>query len=138
MSSIIQQTKATLTVKIVERKDPRFWQRRIQKVAIVLSMKNLIPHLTDVKVVMERDWWSGKWYITKDLHQWNNEHVGVWEKTYPEIKHTDEEFRKLFLSTLGNNKADGEELTPERTIARLIGGIVPWKKATWKELNILK
>jgi len=58
--------------------------------------------------------------------------------TILEIKHTDEEFRKLFLSTLGNNKADGEELTPERTIARLIGGIVPWKKAAWKDIHILK
>jgi len=132
----VQQTKATLTVKVITRDDPHFWQSRVKKVAIVLSMRNIVPNLTDTKVVME--WTKGGWAITKDLHQWNQQNSGSWDKVYSEIKHTDNELRDIFLTILGNTHFRGVKLTPERAIARLIGGIEPWKKATWESLNILK
>jgi len=134
--SVVPQTKATLTVKIVERHDPHFWQSRIKKVAIVVALKNLVPNLTDINVVMEWNGWTG-WAITRDLHQWNNENSGAWDKIYPEIKLTDSELRTAFLSTLGNTTFKGHLLKPERAIARLIGE-ERWTKATWETLKILK
>ena len=134
MSTVIPQTKATLTVYYT-RETNWFWKRirTMKSVAILCQLASPIPNLARNRAaVMEWNPWKG-WQITKELHQWKGENIGEQNVTRS-INHTDEELMKIWETTLGNTHFRGIELTPERTIGRMLG-MEPWLKTTWKALN---
>jgi len=129
----VAQTKATLTVYYVRRTGflARFWP--MKSVAILCHLASPVPNLARNRAsVMEWNPWKG-WQITKELHQWRGENIGETAITKP-VHHTDEEYMNIWETTLGNTHFRDIELTPERTIGRMLG-MEPWTKTTWKALN---
>ena len=121
------------TVKVAYRNQPWFWQSRIEAIAIVVYLKNLVPNTTDIACAME--WFGGKWVVGSDMHQWNVNYTKVKDFEFESALDA-ETFRKTFRNTLGNTTWDGVVLTPEKAISRLAGH-TPWKKGTFKSLGIL-
>jgi hypothetical protein len=130
----VAQTKATLTVYYV-RETHWFWKRfrTMKSVAILCHLASPVPNLARNRAsVMEWNPWKG-WQVTKELHQWRGENIGETAITRP-VHHTDEEYMNIWETTLGNTHFRDIELTPERTIGRMLG-MEPWTKTTWKALN---
>jgi len=81
---------------------------------------------------MEWNPWKG-WNVSMEVHQWRGQNIGERAVTR-NVNMTDEQFLKLWETTLGNTHFRGIELTPERVIGRFLG-IEPWPKTTWESLG---
>lgn len=132
--SVVPKTSAMLTVYYVKRTGFLSGLWPMKSVAILCHMASPVPNLArPIACVMQRHPWTGKWEVTKELHQWRAENIGEKSVTRS-VNHTDEEYIKIWERIRGNSEFRGIELTEERVIGWLLG-IEPWAKTTWKALN---
>ena len=127
-------TKATLTVYYVPETN---WFlklfRPMKAVGILCHLACPIPNLSRNRAcVMEWNPWKG-WNISMEVHQWRGKYIGE-KMVTRDVNMTDEQFLKLWETTLGNTHFRSIELTPERVIGRFLG-MEPWPKTTWEALG---
>lgn len=134
--SVIKPTTAKLTVYYVPETN---WLlkhfRPFSRIGILCHLASPIENaLRKRACLLEYHPWAG-WQVSTDLHRWKKKYKG--EDNIPLSSHlTDEQFMEVWDTTLGHNYYRNVRLTPERTIARFLGNIAPWTKATWKGLPL--